>query len=74
MKEEIKVVAYVASKLMGSVEVLAKDNNMVVIKVDGIRVAGIYWQPEWSSEETENQLEWLERRLGGVGRRIIIGD
>ena len=68
------MVAYVASKLMGSVEVLAKDNNMVVIKVDGIRVAGIYWQPEWSSEETENQLEWLERRLGGVGRRIIIGD
>ena len=48
------MVTYVASKLMGSTEVLLEDNNMIVVKVGDVRVGGVYWQPEWRAEETDN--------------------
>src|SRR5258706_6877086 len=38
IKEGTKVAAYVASELMGAVEVLAEEDNWVVVKVGDIRV------------------------------------
>lgn len=42
LKKETKVVVYVASDLIGSVEVLIVDKNMVVIKVGDTQVGGVY--------------------------------
>ena len=47
LTEGTKVVGYVASELIGSMEVLWEDSNTIVMKVGGIRVGGVYWQPEW---------------------------
>ena len=70
--EGTKVVGYVASELMGSTEVLWEENNMVVVKVGDVRVGGVYWQPEWRTEETEEKLAELGRRLG-EGKRVVMG-
>ena len=44
LTEGTKLVAYVASEAMGSMAVLWKDNNMVVVKVGDVQVGGVYWQ------------------------------
>ena len=73
LTEGTKVVAYGASELMGSIAVLWEDNNIVVVKVGDLRVGGVYWQPEWKSEETEEKLAKLGRKLEGK-KRVVIGD
>ena len=41
LTEGTKVVGYVASELMGSMEVLWEENNMMLVKVGGVRVGGV---------------------------------
>ena len=71
--EGIKVVAYVARELMGSMVVLWENNNIVVVKVGDLQVGGVYWQPAWRTEETKGRLTELGQRLGD-GKRVVIGD
>ena len=65
------MVGYVARELMGSMEILWEDNNMVVVKVGGVQVGGVYWQPEWKIEETEEKLATLGQRLEGEEKVVI---
>ena len=65
------MVAYVASKLMGSTEVLLEDTNIVVMKVGDVRVGGVYCQPEWRVEATDIRLAGLGRRLGNAS--LVVG-
>ena len=73
LAEGTKVVGYVGDELIGSMEILWEENNMVVIRVGDVRVGGVYWQPEWRTEETEERLAELGRRLGD-GKRVVMGD
>ena len=41
LEEGTMMVAYVASKLMRSTEVLLEDNNMIVVKVGDVLVGGV---------------------------------
>ena len=73
LTEGTKVVAYISSELMGSMAVLWENNNILVVKVGGLQVGGVYWQPEWRTEETKERLTELGQRLGD-GKRVVIGD
>ena len=73
LTERMKVVGYVARELIGSMAILWEDNNMLVIKVGGVQIGGVYWQPEWRTEETEEKLVTLGRKLEGE-KKVVIGD
>ena len=73
LTEGTKVVGYAEIDIVGSMEILWEENNMVVIKVGDVRVGGVYWQPEWRTEETEEKLALLGRKLEGE-KKVVIGD
>ena len=65
------MVGYITSKLVGSMEVQWEENNMLVLKVGGVRIGGVYWQPEWRIEETEEKLAVLGWKLEGEKKMVI---
>ena len=73
LTEGTKVVGYITRELVGSMEVLWEENNVLVLKVGGVRIGGVYWQPEWRTEETEERLAVLGRKLEGE-KKMVIGD